>query len=72
MLTRGPIETRRTNYDEIAGLPDFRLFTWFFLVPGVVLVGLAAFGLFGKRKRDDAVAVAPVDARSEDREPQLV
>jgi hypothetical protein len=66
------METQRTNYDEIASLPDFRLFTWFFVVPGVLLVGLAAFALFGNRKRDDAVPVAPIDSRSEDREPQLI
>lgn len=33
------------NYDKIDALPNFRLFTWFFLVPGLALVVLAGFGL---------------------------
>jgi hypothetical protein len=37
------------NYDKVASLPDFRLFTWFFIVPGLLLVGLAMAGLFAKR-----------------------
>lgn len=38
------------NYDQVAGLPDFRLFTWFFVIPGVLLVGLALTGLFFGRE----------------------
>ena len=37
------------NYDQVSSLPSFRLFTWFFVVPGVLLALLAAFGLFGGR-----------------------
>ena len=33
------------NYDEVNGLPSFTLFTWFFLVPGLLLVLLASLGL---------------------------
>ena len=33
------------NYDQISSLPDFRLFTWFFVIPGVLLVLIAAWGL---------------------------
>jgi hypothetical protein len=36
-----------TNYKRVNSLPDFRLFTWFFVVPGVLLVLLAGYGLFG-------------------------
>lgn len=36
------------NYDQVNSLPDFRLFTWFFVVPGVLLVLLAAVGLWGR------------------------
>ena len=36
-----------TNYRRVNSLPDFRLFTWFFVVPGVLLVLLAGYGLFG-------------------------
>jgi hypothetical protein len=35
------------NYKQVNSLPDFRLFTWFFVVPGVLLVLLAGYGLFG-------------------------
>jgi hypothetical protein len=34
------------NYGDVDSLPDFRLFTWFFVIPGLLLVGLAGFGLF--------------------------
>jgi hypothetical protein len=39
------------NYQEVNSLPDFRLFTWFFVVPGMLLVLLAAFGLYGTHLR---------------------
>jgi hypothetical protein len=35
------------NYRQVNSLPDFRLFTFFFVVPGALLVLLGAFGLFG-------------------------
>jgi hypothetical protein len=34
------------NYKQVNSLPDFRLFTWFFVVPGVLLIILAGYGLF--------------------------
>jgi hypothetical protein len=34
-----------SNYEKIDSLPDFRLFTWFFLVPGALLILLSAWGL---------------------------
>jgi hypothetical protein len=37
------------NFHKVNGLPDFRLFTWFFIGPGVLLLAVAAFGLFGAR-----------------------
>lgn len=33
------------NYAQIDSLPDFRLFTWFFVVPGALLVLIAGWGL---------------------------
>ena len=36
-----------TNYEQVNSLPDFRLFTWFFVLPGALLVLLAGYGLFG-------------------------
>jgi hypothetical protein len=39
------------NYKQVNSLPDFRLFTVFFLVPGVLLILLAGYGLFGSSLR---------------------
>lgn len=33
------------NYKQIDGLPNFNLFTWFFVVPGALLVLISAWGL---------------------------
>ena len=63
------MQAQRENYDKVASLPDFRLFTWFFVIPGVLIVALAAFGLFGNRKQNDPM---PVSTRTEHKEPQLV
>jgi hypothetical protein len=38
-----------TNYRQVNSLPDFRLFTFFFVVPGMLLVLLAVSGLYGDR-----------------------
>ena len=37
------------DYKQVDSLPSFRLFTWFFVVPGVLLVLLSSVGLFGGR-----------------------
>jgi hypothetical protein len=42
------------NYDKVASLPDFRLFTWFFVIPGAVLMALATAGLLQGVGRKDA------------------
>ena len=47
------MQEQQGNYDKVASLPDFTLFTWFFVVPGAVLVGLALTGLFLGRKPED-------------------
>jgi hypothetical protein len=42
-----------TNYQKVDSLPSFRLFTWFFVIPGVLLVLLAGVPLLaglGRRK----------------------
>lgn len=36
------------DFKQVNSLPDFRLFTWFFVVPGVLLILLAASGLWGE------------------------
>ncbi len=38
-----------TNYKKINSLPSFRIFTWLFVVPGILLVVLAGLGLYGER-----------------------
>lgn len=35
------------NYKQVNSLPNFKLFTYFFVVPGLLLVLLAGLGLFG-------------------------
>jgi hypothetical protein len=40
------------NYEQVNSLPDFRLFTVFFVVPGVLLILIATYGLFGAAIRD--------------------
>lgn len=39
------------NYRQVNSLPDFRLFTIFFVVPGVLLILIATYGLFGEAIR---------------------
>jgi hypothetical protein len=35
------------NYKQVNSLPSFRLFAWFFIVPGALLILLTGYGLFG-------------------------
>lgn len=37
------------NYADVNSLPDFRLFAWFFVVPGVLLIVIAGYGLLTGR-----------------------
>jgi hypothetical protein len=39
------------DYEQVNSLPDFRLFTVFFVVPGALLILLAGYGLFGSTLR---------------------
>jgi multisubunit Na+/H+ antiporter MnhG subunit len=39
------IQANRSNYDAVAALPSFTLFPWFFVVPGALLILLAAVAL---------------------------
>ena len=43
------------NYQQVNSLPDFRLFTWFFIVPGALLILLSGFGLFSGQLRGTIV-----------------
>lgn len=42
------------NYAQVDSLPNFRLFTWFFEVPGVLLVIFSLLGLFTRRQQDQS------------------
>ena len=37
------------NYKSVNELPSFKLFTWFFVIPGILLVLVSGFGLWGDR-----------------------
>jgi hypothetical protein len=47
----GAMQANVSNYAKVDSLPDFRLFTWFFVVPGVLLVVLAGWQLVTARRR---------------------
>jgi hypothetical protein len=38
-----------SDYESVNSLPSFRLFTWFFVIPGILLVLLAGYGLWYER-----------------------
>jgi hypothetical protein len=41
-----------TNYQKVDSLPSFNLFTWFFVIPGALIVIFSLLGLFaGTRRR---------------------
>ncbi len=56
------------NYDKVASLPNFGLFTWFFVIPGVLLVGIAAVGLVLDGRKESE----PEMELTRERESQLV
>jgi hypothetical protein len=66
------MEAQRVNYEKVASLPDFSLFTWFFVIPGILLVGIALTGLIGGRDRTPTPATTTEPVSDEDREPVLV
>jgi hypothetical protein len=53
------MDTNVGNYDKVSSLPDFNLFTVFFMVPGALLALLATFGLVAGRERR-MTATAPL------------
>ncbi len=44
------------NYKQVNSLPSFRLFTWFFIIPGVLLMLIAGYGLFGTAVKEKMTA----------------
>ena len=66
------MQEQRTNYESVASLPDFRSFTWMFVIPGVALVALALIGLLrpgaaqaGDRTDDVSAETAPADREAD-------
>ncbi len=51
------MQEQQVNYDKVSSLPEFTLFTWFFVIPGVLLVAFALIGLFVGRKPTDEAAI---------------
>jgi hypothetical protein len=47
-----------SNYAQVDSLPSFRLFVWFFEVPGILITVLAllGLGLFSRRREGDAAS----------------
>jgi hypothetical protein len=43
------IKSNAGNYEAVAALPSFRIFPWFFVVPGVLIALFALAGLFARR-----------------------
>jgi len=44
------------NYRQVNSLPSFRLFAWFFIVPGLLLIGIASYGLWSGRTKTRTAA----------------
>jgi hypothetical protein len=43
------------NYAQVDSLPNFRLFTWFFEVPGALIVIFSLLGLFARSRNEPRV-----------------
>lgn len=59
------MQEQQANYQSVASLPDFRAFTWMFVVPGVLLVGLALLGLFRSGSASNGHETAPAETARE-------
>jgi len=57
------------NYDAVAALPPFNLFPWFFVVPGLLVAGLAAFALQAGRAGRANADSTPADSTPADSTP---
>ena len=70
------MQAQVSNYAKVDSLPNFNLFTWFFVLPGVLLVLLSAMGLFAGRREHQfsSTSSAPTSGTSSDttKVPQLV
>jgi hypothetical protein len=55
------MQEQQVNYDKVSSLPDFTLFTWFFVVPGVLLIAFALIGLFVGREDERSTDTVTAD-----------
>jgi hypothetical protein len=55
----GAMSDNVTNYQAVAALPSFRLFPWFFVLPGLVIIALVAAARPRRRSDDASVARDP-------------
>ncbi len=62
----GAMSDNVVNYQAVASLPTFPLFPWFFVIPGVLVAGLALAG--AGRTRSRPAAAADVDVAAADLE----
>ena len=47
---RRPLQANVDNgYADVNSLPSFHFFTWFFVIPGVLLIAIAGYGLWTSR-----------------------
>jgi hypothetical protein len=70
------MQAQVNNYAKVDSLPNFNLFTWFFVLPGLLLVLLSVVGLFFGRREDQfsSPSIAPSSRESSDtnKVPELV
>jgi len=55
----GAMADNVANYQGIAAMPPFTLFPWFFVIPGVLVVGLAAAARAGRPADQHDLAASP-------------
>lgn len=48
-----------SDYESAASLPSFYLLPWFFIVPGILLIVLAGWGLVAERRESHRVVARP-------------
>lgn len=48
------VQANKGNYDAVAALPSFRLFPWFFVIPGVLIAAVAGLALWRPRQAGSA------------------
>jgi hypothetical protein len=59
------------NYEAVAALPSFDLFPWFFLIPGVLVAGLAVIALRSAPSSPEDLSSSPEDLSSSPQTPAL-